>query len=162
MPHERLGGRLLAVASVLIVGWSVLVGCSGIVNRPIDVPGCFPGATTVTCNVVHITVTTDGPYTLVLNGHTMQGNSSGANDVYGVVLGTHDITGTTSGSNLTIGLTSVASSSGGVVQRGSLANLAGPGGTVAACSVGYSIPSGGPRPQSFQARYTLYSGPNQC
>lgn len=169
MPHGWLGERLMAAASVLIVGWSVLVGCSGIGGRPTDPgSGCFPGASTLTCNVVRVTVTHDGAFSLVINGGILSGADPGgrsvstSRDEYGVPLGTNLITGTTSASTLTIALSSVPSATGGVVQRGSLTNDAGPGGVVAACSATYTIPSGGARPQAFRARYTVYAGPDQC
>ena len=161
MPHGWLGERLMAATSVLIVGWSVLVACSGIATRP-DEGGCYVGAAPVTCNVVRVAVTTDGPFTLVLNGATIQGTAAITQDVYDVALGTNVITGTTAASNLTILLSSVTTANIGVVQRASLASVAGPVGAVAACSITYAIPSGGARPQAFRANFTLYAGPDKC
>ena len=163
MRRGRLGEPLLAGAAALVVGWSVLVACSGISTGSAGpVAGCFPGASPFTCNVVQVNVTADGPYTVTLNNETHPGSTSGTFEVYNVALGASDITGTTSANSLTIALASVTTTPNGGVQRGGLTVSAGPGATAAACSVTFTIPSGGLKPQSFQARYTLYSGPDRC
>ena len=163
MQRGRLGEPLMAGAAALVVGWSVLVACSGISTGSAGpVGGCSPGASPLTCNVVRVDVTADGPFSVTLNNETRTGSTSVTFAVYDVALGASDITGTTSANTLTIALASVATTTNGGVQRGGLTVAAGPGATASACSVRFTIPSGGLRPQSFRARYTLFSGPDRC
>jgi hypothetical protein len=164
MLHGRLGVALMAAASVLVVGWSVLIACSTVAG-----PGCSVAASSYTCNVVKVAVTTDGPFRLDFKGGFFFSDDQGGGTIgspysysFDVAPGTNLITGTTSANNLTIVLSSVASTKGGVVLRGSLMSLTGPGGTASACSVSYSIPSGGARPQQIRLQYTLYTGPDKC
>jgi hypothetical protein len=162
MLRSRVGEPLIAILSAIVVGWSVLVACGGGSAGRVAGPtaGCYVGASPATCNIVKLTVTTDGRYSLVLNGLVLQGTTSVTQYLLDVAPATYDITGTTEANNLSIALSSVTSSTGGVVKSGSLTNISGLTGTVSACALTYNT-SGG-LTQSFVARYTVVTGTSGC
>ena len=152
----------MTAAATLAVCGSVLVACSGNCAGPVGPSaGCFAGANPVTCNVVRITITADGAYSFTANGETFEGPTKGRS-VYNIPLGTYDVVGTTSASSLTIEFGSVITNPQGVVKRGSISSASGPGASTTPCSITYTIPSNGAKPQSFLARYTLYVGSDAC
>ena len=163
MRGERLGEPLMTAAATLAVCGSVLVACSGNCAGPVGPSdGCFPGANPVTCNAVRITITADGAYSFTANGETFEGPTKAGRSVYNVPVGTHDVVGTTSANSLTIEFGSVITNTQGVVKRGSISGVSGPGVSTTPCSVTYAIPGNGAKPQSFLARYTLYVGTDAC
>ncbi len=108
----------MAAASVLVVGWSVLVACSWpTADRG---SGCFEGASAYTCNVIRVSIRADGDFALRLNDRALsvfiQGTDSTRRAFETWVdapLGTHFITGTTSATSLTITFFSEPSTTGG-------------------------------------------------
>jgi hypothetical protein len=166
----RLGESLMAAASVLVVGWSALVACNYNPNAPPDLgPGCFHGASTLTCRAVFLVISSDGDFALTFNSEVLRGELLPNTNYrlaqrywFAAPLGTHLITGTTSASNLTIKLSDEKSTIGGGVQRGSLMSVTGPGFTTDGCSAIYRIPSGGARPQEVRLQYTIYAGTDAC
>ena len=153
---------MTAAAAVAVCG-SVLLACSGNCVGPSDVgAGCFAGASPVTCNAVRISITADGAYSFTANGELFVGSANGGRIVYTLPLGTNDVGGTTSASTLTIDFSSVTSTTNAIVKRGSISSASGPGATITPCSVTYTIPGNGTKPQSFLARFTLSTATESC
>ena len=159
--HSRIWGERLAIATTAIaVGWSVLVACGGVVSGP--TAGCFAGAAPVTCNIVEASIGADGPFTLTVNNQAISGNGPWLATMVDLPPGPIAFSGTTSAPTLSITWRSINSTTGGLVQRGSLASSAGPNAEVGPCQVTYRIPAGGPRPQDFRGSFTLATGGNAC
>jgi hypothetical protein len=161
----RTGETLMAVAATLAVGWSALAACrvasTGLAS------GCNQAALTVTCNIVTVGVWSDGPFTLTVNGRTVQSSAVTpyATTVWAdsIAPGTYDITGTTSADSLRIVLGALRSTTQGVVKRGSVASVSGPGTAIAGgCGIWYLLAAGATRPQAFRAQYTLITGTDGC
>ena len=157
--RSRLTKPLLTVAAVLLVGWSIVSACKYPPAPTGPMAGCFAGADPVTCNLAELSVAAHAPYVLLVDGQqVLQGSESAVVFSSGLAIGSHDLSGTISRDTLSITLTSVASSTGGVVQSGSLSSASGPVGAVSACTITYVFPAGSPGPVPFDAHFVIASG----
>jgi hypothetical protein len=139
-----------------VVAWNASTACS-VSSRGPSV-SCTPGAQTLECLGVAVTVVADGPVTIGLQGGTPSTLQSGVVNYVGLAASTYVISGTMSGRNASFTISRMTSTVAGGPVPASIQSLKGPGASVStdgACVVKYAATDSSPPPQDFRFQFTI-------